>query len=575
MKNLYLSAIGITVGSALLYSCAGSNSNGDENTETVNSVEYSQASPVEINLLTNHIQNNDAAYIPSQCYTKTVGIDNKVHNPCFSCHTQGVVPNYIDDSAFQMEYDFRTYSRTNRWTNLFKDRTAAVEQISDAEILSYVRNSNYFDEEGNITLAETLANVPVEWDYNGDGSWNGYTPDCYFNFDDQGFDQDPNNQDTGWRAFAYTPFLGTFWPTNGSTDDVIIRLPESMRQAADGQYSRDVYHLNLSIVKAMITRRNVGIPQTDETLYGEDLNRNGSLDMASEVVYDWAPTEGRYMSYVGLAKTLQADGSLHLAAGLYPEGTEFLHTVRYIDVTDDGATQLSERIKELRYAKKTSWNTYSQLYNAALGEELEVAQFPDRLRTILGNAETGMINGLGWTYQGFIESQNGALRPQNFEESMNCIGCHSGLSVTTDSSFAFPRKLGADQFQAGWYHWSQKNLTGLPEPKYADGTWQYTEYLTQNQSANEFRNNDEVIAKFFNEDGTLKEEEVETLHGDIGHLLNPSAERALLLNKAYKVIVDEQSYIYGRDAHVKPVTTSWDIVPIDEKTGVESPIIRN
>ncbi|MDA3806575.1 MAG: hypothetical protein PF440_01565 [Thiomicrorhabdus sp.] len=537
--------------------------------------DYSIAHPVTVNLLNRHIVNNDAAYIPAQCYTKTAGKDDKIHNPCFSCHTEGLAPNYINDSAFQMEYDFRTYSRTNRWSNLFKDRSVDVAKISDAEILNYVRTSNYINEKDEITLANRLAKVPEQWDVNQDGKWNGYTPDSYFNFDQEGFDVAPDQQDTGWRAFAYAPFFGTFWPTNGSTNDVIIRLPETMRQDDSGNYSRQIYKLNLAIVEAMITRKNIAISNTDEKRYQVDLNRNGVLDNSTAVIYNWAPTEGKQMSYVGMAKTLQQQNKLHLAAGLYPEGTEFLHSVRYIDQKENGGIQLADRLKELRYAKKTSWNKYSQLYNAAMGEEFESTQFPDRLRRVIGNSEEGVINGLGWTYQGFIEDQNGNLRPQSFEESMYCIGCHSGLGATTDSSFAFARKLGSEQHQAGWFHWTQRGLHGVPEPKFPDGSWQYTEYLLQNHSANEFRNNEEVIAKFFNADGSVKNAEIDILHNDIGHLLLPSPERALTLNKAYKVIVDEQSYIYGRDAHVKPVTTSWDIVPIDEKTGIKSPVIHN
>ena len=34
---------------------------------------------------------------------------------------------------------------------------------------------------------------------------------------------------------------------------------------------------------------------------------------------------------------------------------------------------------------------------------------------------------------------------------------------------------------------------------------------------------------------------------DVYDLIAPSPERAMLLNKAYRVIVDEQSYLFGRD----------------------------
>ncbi|MDG6773889.1 hypothetical protein QCB45_06060 [Thiomicrorhabdus sp. ZW0627] len=529
---------------------------------------------VEISLLDNRIQNTKAAYIPSQCYTKTRGQNDRIHNPCFSCHTNPKTPNFIDDSELQLSYDFRDTARKNPWTNLFKDRTAAVEKISDEEIMRYVRQSNYFDEHGDIRLTKKLQQVPEAWDVNKDGKWNGYQPDCYYNFDQEGFDRDPSGKDTGWRAFGYTPFLGTFWPTNGSTDDVLIRLNESFRQNEAGQYDRAVYKLNLAIVEALIQNKDVTIPPTDEKVYGVDLDHNGKFNIATQVVFKWDPRNGINMSYVGKAKQLLDAKQTQLAAGLYPVGTEFLHTVRYIDMDDKDQIQLAARIKELRYGVKINWNNYSQLRNASMSETKEIHDFPERLRRIVGNPEAGMLNGVGWAYQAFIEDKTGELRPQSYEESVNCMGCHSGLGVTTDSSFAFPRKLSADNFQAGWYYWNQKGIQGLKEPQWKDGTWEYTQYLTQNQSANEFRNNDEVIAKFFKEDGSLKQDEADKIHQDISVLLSPSRERAMMLNKAYKVIVDEQSYIYGRDAHVKPITTSWDIVPAGETTGVESPVLR-
>ena len=51
-----------------------------------------------------------------------------------------------------------------------------------------------------------------------------------FDFDDEGFDHAPDGTPTGWRAFAYMPLPSTFWPANGSTDDVLIRLPEAYRE---------------------------------------------------------------------------------------------------------------------------------------------------------------------------------------------------------------------------------------------------------------------------------------------------------------------------------------------------------
>lgn len=520
------------------------------------------------------------AYVTSQCYTKTEDTAGGTHNPCFTCHINSEEPNYVDDWDLQESYAFGEITQTNPFTNLFKDRTSLVEAISDDEILEYVRSDNYFDADGRIMLAEILKNVPAEWDFNGDGAWSGYMPDCYFNFDGEGFDKDIEDNYTGWRAFGYYPFLGTFWPTNGSTDDVLIRLPESMRQDANGSFDLEVYKLNFAIVEALIKGEDIGIEPTDENKYGVDLNQNGTLDIAEKVVYNWVKpqydlsTQLIYdfsMYYVGKAKALQVSNELLMAPGLYPKNTEFLHTVRYIDVDDNGTISMAKRMKELRYGVKKYWNNYSQLKNLTMSEIKEKDDFPNRLRTILGNSEFGLGNGQGWLYMGFIEDKDGYLRPQTREETLFCIGCHSGIGAIADSTFVFPRKLGHDAQQMGWYHWTQsvKGFKDMKEPMLADGRYEYTLYLEQNHAGDEFRDNSEVMDKFFDDNGTLKQAEIDQLRNDISHLIIPTPERALTLNKAYKVIVDEQSYIYGRDAHVAPVTNVHEKVEIDQETGID------
>lgn len=519
------------------------------------------------------------AYVTSQCYTKTEDTAGGTHNPCFTCHINSYEPNYIDDWDLQESYAMGEITKINPFTNLFKDRTAQVEAIDDDAILDYVRSDNYFDDDRRIMLAEILKNVPQEWDYNADGNWSGYAPDCYFNFDSEGFDKDFQGEYTGWRAFGYYPFLGTFWPTNGSTDDVLIRLPDIMREDEAGNFDLAVYKLNLAIVESLIKMADVGIEPTDESKYGVDLNQNGQTDTAEKVVFNWI--KPRYdldqqkiydfsMHYVGKAKEAQIANELHIAPGLYPERTEFLHTVRYIDVDDNGDIKMAKRMKELRYGIKLYWNNYSQLKNLAMSEVKEKDDFPDRLRTILGNAEFGLGNGMGWIYQGFIEDKDGYLRPQTREETLYCIGCHSGIGAIVDSTFVFPRKFGADAQQMGWYHWTQsaKGFKDMKEPVLEDGRYEYTLYLEQNHAGDEFRDNDEVMEKFFDAEGNLKSGEVEELHNSIAHLILPSAKRALKLGKAYKVIVNEQSFIYGRDAHVKPVANVHDEVTIDQSTGV-------
>jgi hypothetical protein len=58
-----------------------------------------------------------------------------------------------------------------------------------------------------------------------------------------------------------------------------------------------------------------------------------------------------------------------------------------------------------------------------------------------------------------------------------------------------------------------------------------------------------MLARWFTADGKVKQADVEKAKS-LYELITPSRERALALNKAYKLIVDEQSYIYGRDARV-------------------------
>lgn len=521
--------------------------------------------------LTSRFLHNEAAYIPPQCYTKTIDDQNRDHNPCYSCHIPSRYPNLINDGDLQLSYSFAAHAETNHWRNLFEDRSARVAAIDDETILAYVRTDNYRQGD-RLVLADKLAQTPEGWDYDKDGQWDGYMPDCWFDFDSEGFDRTPDGRLTGWRAFGYYPFLGTFWPTNGSTDDVLIRLAPSLRQDENGQPDREIYKVNLAIVEAVVRRRDVPIEAVDETRLKVDLDKDGQLGQATQITYDWAPLEGRTMSYVGKARLAQEAGTLHLAGGLFPEGTEFLHSVRYIDVTPDGEISLAPRMKELRYAVKKSWQTYGQLQNTFLNEAKEKDDFPDRLRTVFGNMERGVQNGQGWTYQGFIEDADGALRPQTFEENVFCVGCHGGVGATTDGIFSFPRRFGAEAFQGGWYHWSQRpgGLKGIPEPMRSDGRHEYSFYLEQNGAGDEFRSNDEVMDKFFTDEGTLRPDPLKALHEDIAVLLLPSRQRALTLNKAYRVIVEDQDFIDGRDATVTPPQNVHQSVTLDQPTGVET-----
>jgi hypothetical protein len=153
------------------------------------------------------------------------------------------------------------------------------------------------------------------------------------------------------------------------------------------------------------------------------------------------------------------------------------------------------------------------------------------------------------------------------------------LGALADSTFVFQRKFEKGTHKDGWYHWSEKGFENIADLLLPNGEGEYERYLKNNNAGDEFRDNEEVMEKFFvkgweedeeniqkdllakleNPDVVLKQhwklksDALEKLKNDISYLLLPSPKRALNLNKAYKVIVDEQSYIYGRDAHIKPV----------------------
>jgi len=523
-------------------------------------------------LLSNQLA-NPTAYIPAQCYTRTEDDSGGVHNPCYTCHINSRPPNQVNDVDLQLSYSFPGPAQTNPWSNLFRDRRADMAAIADDTVDSYVRTGNYFADGGDIALARLAREVPEDWDYNGNGQWDGFVPDVRFDFDSEGFDRTPDGGYSGWRAFAYYPFLGTFFPANGSTDDVLIRLPEIFRLNGEGRFDAEAYKLNLAIVESLIKREDVAIDPVDEQVWQVDLNQDGILGVSNRVVFRWDVTTGRLMEYVGAARQPMARGEVHIAPGLYPEGTEFVHTVRYLDIREDGSIGLSARLKELRYARKRSWLNYHDLEKHAFAEAKERHDFPDRLKQIIGNPEEGVSNGKGWNYQGFIESADGALRPQTFEEHAFCVGCHSGLGATTDDTFAMARKFPADSFQQGWYHWSQKGLAGIAEPRRSDGEPEYGHYLQQNGSASEFRNNPEVQASFFHTDGTPKSVRLKLLEQDISLLLLPSPERARALNKAYWLIVQEQSFSKGRDPVLEPVTEVWRELDSNLATGITRPVV--
>lgn len=479
--------------------------------------------PLAVALASEGMIHNYEATVPPQCYTATAGVSN----PCWTCHTHSVIPNEMEDWILQEEYAFSDFAMTNRWTNLFKDRRMAMAEISDQAVKTYIQTDNY------TPLMQAMTAVD---------DYPGYRPDLDFRqgFDAAGFARDGS----GWRAIRYKPFLGTFWPTNGNTDDVFIRLPAKFR-ALDSIASRDVYKVNLAILEALIAggpdaglraeNFHFQVEPINESVAGQDLNGDGEVGgMITEI-------NGLPRHYAGDAKDEP------LRRYVYPPDTEFLHSVRYLDPDQPGFT--AQRMKELRYSRKVqyldSWAMsfhYEMEYN-----EKEAGTLPQ----FAGSPQIGLLNSFGWQLQGFIEDAQGRLRLQTHEEHQYCMGCHSAVGVTVDQTFTLARKVpGA----AGWQY---QNPTGIPDvPQQGHDKGEILTYFERVGGGDEFRANSEVLANFF-ADGKPRETLVRRAapggDRDITYLIYPSRERAIALNKAYMALVREQDFRWGRDTLVGPV----------------------
>lgn len=458
---------------------------------------------------------NREAIIPPQCYTRTEG----KYNPCYVCH-QDHIPgheNTMNDSDLQEAYSFSETGLTNHWKNLFEDRSERVAAISDKEILQWVNQDNYSALAPRLRAAGFTGWIP-EMEELQEGS------DA---FDEHGFAKDGSH----WVAFNYKPVPSTFWPTNGSTDDVMIRLPEKFRRDKQGNYSADIYRANLAILEANIKGfDDMGSLPVDERNIGKDLNgdtRLGTIDRITDV-----------SSYVGAAENEFID------THLYPQGTEFMHSVRYLGFDENGKIVPSRRMKELRYMKK--WKAYRK---AVYARNYELESFEKEAGNLPGYhylGDHGLDNGFGWAIQGFIEDRKGNLRVATYEENFFCMGCHNSIGSTIDKVFSFARKVD------GANGWGYIDLEGMPDaPNIGETRGEFATYFDRVGGGGEFRSNDEMSRRWFHPDGRVNHDKVAQAK-DVYDLITPSPERALTLNKAYRTIVTDQDFIFGRDATVTP-----------------------
>lgn len=174
-----------------------------------------------------------------------------------------------------------------------------------------------------------------------------------------------------------------------------------------------------------------------------------------------------------------------------------------------------------------------------------------------------MSNGFGWQVLGFIEDEQGNLRKQHSEEQAFCMGCHKTIGTTIDQTFAFPRKVAGAE---GWGYINLKTIKDVPNIRASDlqpeEQGEYLTYLERVGGGDEFRQNSEMLARWFTSNGVnkAKVKSVDSIYD----LITPSKERALALNKAYYTIVKEQSYLFGRDTVLLPATNVYTEVDESE-----------
>ncbi len=468
---------------------------------------------------------NPESVIPPQCYTKT----NGKNNPCYACHQSYDKsenrPNQMGDGTLQGNYEFSDVGLTNSWKNLFVDRRELIADISDKAILDYIGEDNY--------TASTENGLPAEMQIK------------QLSYPDEAFGEHGiANDGSGWVAYNYKPFPSTFWPTNGSTGDAMIRLPAAFQQR-QGEYSEDVYLANLTLLEMALKDVNtLAVPQLNEMVIGMDLNGDGALSEAVTHIQ-------RQSHYVGDAS------SIELSYQLYPQGTELLHTVRYIGVDDEGQIYNAPRMKEVRYMQKALFRSKESLASAYYAEAKDKA-FEKLPQTRYLGEEKGIDNGFGWTLNAYIEDKQGQLRPQHEQELAFCNGCHKTVGSTFDQTFSFARKVPGAK---GWGYINLHEIDDVPNINEQEG--EFLTYMKRVGGGDEFRQNAEMLARWFNAEGKLNEAKVKQANS-VYELITPSPERALALNKAYQTIVKEQSYLFGRDATITEATNVLSEIDVEQ-----------
>ena len=300
--------------------------------------------PASAGSLTSQVPANPFAYIPPQCWTKTRDAAGAVHNPCYTCHVaapraqlrprRGSAallrlrrrrggPQPLDQPVRRPPARHRRDQPTPRsWPMSATDNHHAPTAHLDAGATAGARcrpsGTSTATASGRVTagrlvrLRRPRASTAIR----------------------------PATAPAG-APIAYKPLPGAFWPTNGSADDVAIRLPAPFRE-------RSRRHAGRRCLRP--EPRHPGEPdhpgRRDHPGHRRGAARCRSrprrqaLGTATRVAFAFDPRNG-IDDELGRPGPGRAGlpGALHLAALLFPEGTEFVHSVRYLDVAADGTVR--------------------------------------------------------------------------------------------------------------------------------------------------------------------------------------------------------------------------------------------
>ena len=439
----------LTLPAAMVMALAGCQNGGSESSPEPVKETAETAAPLIGEYIDRNRFKNPAAHIPAQCYIETAG---GRQNACLFCHSNGLFERDLGNNNpqagrypivgdLQREYAFGANQHplyqnasVNPWENTLSPELlqraviATGHRPQDWNMRTWIRQDNWQD------AFSRRPGSPQDWDPGVSGAemrlLPGLSPadlpadgDGFVRSDaaDHGLFEIDGSWITGWRAINFMPY-GIFTPHAGSVSGIYIRLPQRFMKDASGTFSLAIYRENLDLLARAIQDR---------------------LGPDDPVVYAGAAA------------------NVAVKRGLYPLGTEFAHPLHYVDMQADGRSDApsrypgtrAERVKEVRYMYK-----YQRFDPGAVSPGNKAEDAP-----VYASQDEGWIaNGAGWILAGYIEDRSGTLRAQTPAELTQCVGCHSGnardperqferftsgVGVTVDSTWAFPRQLTGD---AGW-----------------------------------------------------------------------------------------------------------------------------